>query len=273
MKNDIIQELTDLRRLDWSKIRRSPGTGGSFLKAREVKRGRQYYYKLSEFDAYHGIVGHECVNEIIADRLLTLLQIPHLSYTLVHALIFIEEKEYETWLCRSEDFRKPGESKIAMDTYYQLERRAGESPLAFCIRMGWEEYIYRMLVTDYLILNRDRHGANMEVLRSRTEESVRPAPLFDHGLSFYFSVHEESRLRQQDPLADRPVQCFVGSRSARENLQLIPRGKRRISASLQETDRTFIFEGLEEALTEAYRDAIWEMLLARWREYESICDS
>ena len=273
MKEDVIREITDLRRLDWSKIRRSSGTGGSFLKAREVRRGKQYFYKLSDFDAFHGIVGHECVNEIIVDRLLTLLHIPHLSYTLIHALISIEEKEYETWLCRSEDFRKPGESKMALDTYYQLERLAGESPLAFCIRMGWEDYIYQMLVTDYLVLNRDRHGANIEVLRDREARSIRPAPLFDHGLSFCFSVHDEKGLAQQDPLADKPVQCFVGSRSAKENLLLIPREKRRLQGTLRENDRAFLFQGLEEALPEAYCDAIWKMLLARWREYENICDS
>ena len=32
--------------------------------------------------------------------------------------------------------------------------------------MGWEDYVYQMLIVDYLILNRDRHGANIEVLRN-----------------------------------------------------------------------------------------------------------
>ena len=182
MYRQVIQEIQDLRRLDWSKVRHSSGTAGSFLKSREMIRGVKWYYKLSDYDAYRGIVGHECINELIADRLLTILQIPHLPYQLIHARIQIEDKEIVTWLCRSKDYKRPDESKIALDTFYQMERLVSESPLDFCIRQGWAEYVYQMLVIDFLILNRDRHGANMEVLRSRTGKSYRLAPLFDQGL-------------------------------------------------------------------------------------------
>ena len=91
MYRQVIPEIQDLRRLDWSKVRHSSGTAGSFLKSREIVRGVKWYYKLSDYDAYRGIVGHECINELIADRLLTILQIPHLSYQLIHARIKIEE--------------------------------------------------------------------------------------------------------------------------------------------------------------------------------------
>ena len=129
-------QLNDLRYLDWTKTRRSSGTAGSFLKASETRKGVHWYYKLSDYDAWHGIVGHECINEIIADRLLTLLKIPHLSYQLLHAKVIIDEQEYITWLCRSEDFKKAGDSKIALDAYYQMEKVQGENPLEFCIRQG-----------------------------------------------------------------------------------------------------------------------------------------
>ena len=122
MNRQVIPEIQDLRRLDWSKIRHSSGTAGSFLKSREIIRGVKWYYKLSEYDAYRGI--------------------------------------------------------------------------------------------DFLILNRDRHGANMEVLRSRSEKSYRLAPLFDQGLSLFCSIHEEK--------------CFVGSGSAVQNLRLIPREYMRV---------------------------------------------
>ena len=160
MDRQVITEIQDLRRLDWSKVRHSSGTAGSFLKARQIIRGEKWYYKLSDYDAYRGIVGHECINEMIADRLLTILQIPHLSYQLIRARIQIEEEEMTTWLCRSKDYKRPDESKIALDTFYQMERLTSESPLDFCIRQGWGEYVYQMLVIDFLILNRDRHGAN-----------------------------------------------------------------------------------------------------------------
>ena len=136
MNRQVIPEIQDLRRHDWSKIRHSSGTAGAFLNSREIIRGGKWYYKLSEYDAYRGI--------------------------------------------------------------------------------------------DFLILNRDRHGANMEVLRSRSEKSYRLAPLFDQGLSLFCSIHEEKELENADPMADRRVQCFVGSGSAVQNLRLIPRDYMRV---------------------------------------------
>ena len=130
-----------------------------------------------------------------------------------------------------------------------------------------------MLITDFLILNRDRHGANIEVLRSRLERSYRLSPLFDHGLSLYLSAHGEKDLAGADPMADKRVQCFVGSGSTYQNLKLIPRESLRVEGKLTETDRAFLFKDLEDALSPAYRDAIWEMIWRRWQYYESLCNS
>ena len=46
--------------------------------------------------------------EIIVDRLLTLLEVEHLEYELIHADIEIEGKRYNLYLCASEDFKKRG---------------------------------------------------------------------------------------------------------------------------------------------------------------------
>ena len=157
----IIYKLQDMTHLNWAKVRASSGTAGSFLKTYEETPDGKIYYKLSNYDSFRGVVGHECINEIIVDRLLTLLGIEHLSYQLIHAVVLIDNKQTETWLCASRDFKARGESKIALDAFYQAERNPDESPLDFCIRNGWETSIYEMLVVDYLILNRDRHGAIM----------------------------------------------------------------------------------------------------------------
>ena len=271
MDNKVISDLCDLRYLSWTKIRRSSGTAGSFLKAQEIRNGVRYYYKLSDFDPFRGIVGHECVNEIIVDRLLTLLRIPHLEYQLIHALIAIEDKEYETYLCRSKDFKEFGESKIALDVYYQMERLQNESPLDFCLRMGWKKYVRDMLIIDFLILNRDRHGANIEILRNREAKTLRLAPLFDHGISLYFSTHEESDLNGEDPLADKKIQSFVGGSSAMYNLKLIPPEDLRIIEKLEEKDREYLFYGLDDVFSEKYQDAVLKLIWTRWKYYESIC--
>jgi len=93
--NRIIHEKQDMTHLSWSKIRNSSGTAGSFLKAYSVLGGKKTYYKLSNFDQMAGIVGHECVNEIIVDRLLDILGIPHLQYQLIHADVLIGGKPHE----------------------------------------------------------------------------------------------------------------------------------------------------------------------------------
>ena len=223
----IIKQPQDMTYLSWSRTRRSSGTDGSFLKAQEETPEGKIYYKLSNYDVIKGITGHESMNEILADRLLTLLDIPHVSYQLIHADINIDGRPFRTWLCASKNFRQRGERKIALDIYYDLNKDPGELPLAFCRRYGWEDYIWQMLVVDFLILNRDRHGANMEVLENRnaSPSRTRLAPLFDHGLSFFCRTPDDDALEKEDVMADKPVQCFVGSHSAWENLKLIPKKK------------------------------------------------
>ena len=195
----------------------------------------------------------------------------HLHYQLIHALVTLNGNTEEVWLCASEDFKKTGESKIALDAYYQAEQLdASETPLQFCIRNGWEDYIYTMLVIDFLILNRDRHGANIEVLRNRRRKTIRLAPLFDHGLSFVFRCETEEALAKEDVLSDKPVQCYVGSRSTWENLRLIPADKHPKLNTLQETDKDFIMAELENILPKAWQDKIWDMIWRRWQAYENL---
>ena len=265
----IIHDVQDLTHLSWSRSRNSSGTAGSFLKSQEVTPDGKIYYKLSNYDSVNGIVGHESVNEIIADRLLTLLDISHINYQLIHADIIVDNKPIRTWLCDSYNFRKRGESKIALDDYYLANRISDESPLDFCIRHNWSDYIYSMLVVDYLILNRDRHGANIEVLINPYTKTIRLAPLFDHGISFFCRTKDISALAKEDVMADKQIQSFVGSRSAWDNLQLIPADSYPPLHPLRESDRSYLFDGLEDALESPWLDKIWEMIWRRWQEYET----
>ena len=268
----LILTKQDLTYLSWSKTRKSSGTAGSFLKSSSEMGGGKTYYKLSNYDAFKGITGHECVNELIVDRLLGILGVEHLPYQLIYADILVDEKVLTTYLCASEDFKKPGESKTALDALYQIERHENESPLAFCKRMGWAEFIYQMLAVDFIILNRDRHGANIEVLRSKKNRMIRPAPLFDHGLSLIFNCTDESSVNAFDEMDDKPVQCFVGSKSAYENLKMIPAESIPIFNPLKESDRSVLFEGLENALPDVWLNKIWETLLKRWNYYADFCN-
>ena len=272
MKSQIIAAKQDLTALSWARARQSSGTAGSFLKSYDDLGGGKTYYKLSDYDPVNGIVGHECVNEVVVDRLLEILGVEHLAYQLVHADVVVDGKLYDTWLNASEDFKSPGESKVALDTYYELERVGDESPLAFCERMGWAEDAWQAVAVDYLILNRDRHGANLEVLRNPRARTMRLAPLFDHGLSLMFRAHDDAQVAAFDVMADLPVQSFFGGRSAWENLELIPPDGLPRFRRLRKTDERARFEGLEDATTALWREKAWAMIWQRWCSYEAFCD-
>lgn len=192
------------------------------MKATDDLQKPKKYYKLSQYDTVNGIIGHECVNELIADRLLNILE--------------------------------------------------NETPMDFCIRNGWEKYVYEMLVVDFLILNRDRHGANIEVLRNSKEKTLRLAPVFDHGLSLLFSCQTEKAVDEFDVMQDRPIQCFVGGNSAQKNLELIPKKELPQFHPLKEEHRNELLGGLEGIVPQYLLDKIWDMIWERWLYYEDFCN-
>lgn len=273
MNTQLINEKQDLTYLSWSVYRNSSGTAGSFLKAYSELGGKKRYYKLSNFDKVQGVIGHECVNELIVDRLLTILGIEHLPYQLIHADVTVDGKIHEVYLCSSEDFKESGESKIALDAYKEREAQQEESALDFCIRMGWETYIYQMLVVDFLILNRDRHGANIEVLRNSRKRTIHLAPLFDHGLSLLCRCADDSQVEAFDVMEDKLCNNYIGSKSTWENLKLIPAEKMPVLNALRESDREIIMEGLDGIISQTLQDKIWEMIWKRWCAYEDFCNS
>ena len=268
----VIVEKQDLTYLKWSHVRNSSGTAGTFLKSQSVVSREKIYYKLSNYDSEKGIVGHESVNEIIVDRLLTILGIEHLEYQLIHADIEIDGKIHETWICASRDFKRRGETKAALDNYFQTNRIGNESHYEFCVNYGWQKYIDTMLAVDYLILNRDRHGANIEVLRNARQHSLRIAPLFDHGLSFLCSCFSEEEIEKFDISADKPCQNYIGSRSTFDNLNLIADKNAVFQAKLTLQDKEILFEDLSSVLSETHLNKIWDMLWLRWCEYEKLCN-
>ena len=270
MDNKITKEKQDLTYLQWSHVRSSSGTAGTFLKSQSTLGGVKKYYKLSNFDPVKGVVGHECINEIIVDRLLTILGIDHLRYELINADIEIEGRIYNTYLCASYDFKQQGESKTALDNYYRTNALNGESHYDFCVRQGWKDYVDAMIAVDFIIQNRDRHGANIEVLRNSRAHTVRIAPLFDHGLSLLYSCFSEAEAEAFDVMEDRRCQCFIGSYSSYENLSLITGDKFRFRGRLLDSDKDILFYGLDDILPEIFLNKIWDMIYSRYQVYENI---
>ena len=270
IETKVILEKQDLTYLKWSHIRSSSRTAGSFLKSDSTLGGVKRYYKLSNFDPVNGIVGHECINEIIVDRLLNILGVDHIHYELINAVIEIEGRQYDTFLCCSEDFKKQGESKAALDNFFTANSLKGESHYDFCMRMGWQRYIDTMLAVDYLILNRDRHGANIEVLRNARAKTMRIAPLFDHGLSLIYSCMSDKEAKKYDVLEDKKCQNFIGGYSCYENLSLIKNKKDVFLNGLSSKDKKAIFDDLNNVISEVFIDKIWEMIYERYKIYEEL---
>lgn len=127
-----------------------------------------------------------------------------------------------------------------------------------------------VIAIDYLILNRDRHGANIEILRNPRIHSVRIAPLFDHGLSLLYSCMSDEAAEKFDIMEDKRCQNFIGGYSCFQNLELIKGEGDVFSNKLKESDRGIIFEGLETLLSDVFMDKIWNMIYERYQVYENL---
>ena len=262
-------ECVDLRRLIWTKKRGSSGTPGSLLKAYEELDGNRKYYKLSSIGLNNEIVGHEAINEVVIDRFLRLIGVDHLRYELVYALIKNEDKEFNTYLCVSDDYRMKGESKIPFDLFYNRNHLDNEDIITFAKRMGFVEYMYTMFIVDFLIMNRDRHGANIEVLKDKNNQ-YRLSPLFDHGLSLFFSCKSDEEITKFDILKDINVNNYFGTKSLYDNLKLISKKYRFKIKKLTEEDREFLFKDLDGVMSCLWMDRVFDLFNKRIEIYENI---
>ena len=264
---DIVRAIQDLTGLDWNERASSSGTAGTYLKARTGSGSRLIYYKLPR---YNGVVidGYECVNELLASRLMDALGIEHLAYRLIHAKVLIDGAGYETWLNSSRNFRKVGERKLSLGAFFDLYKNPGESPMELYRRFGWQEDIARMMLVDYLMANRDRHASNIEVLAA-PDGSFRIAPIFDTGFSLLAPLAGDlERIAAFDPLADVATTNFVGSRSLEKNLRAVAPVEG--VEDLDEARIAELFDGLEGILPSAALLKMREIIQRRWARYEEI---
>lgn len=261
LTTDILKKvlvMLDLTRLDWGVYPiNSPGIGGSYLKCAEG----EIFYKLSVGDPKGGIYGHEAVNECIISDILDMLGIPHIKHFGERAKIKLGGKITETFVCMSENFLHRGESKLGLDIYYELTAREGENVLGFCHRSGFAEDIDRLLLSDFLFINRDRHGANIEVYKSGGV--MRIVPAFDNGLSLVAPLQNNiERIAKFDPMTDCTVNNFIGDRSLFSNLKNISKP---VSVNLL-TEKNIIdtVDDYGEYLSEVHIQKIIEIIHGRY---------
>ena len=261
-----IDEIIDLTNLSWTKSRQSFSTAGSYLKSYSYVNGKKVYYKLSYFDDINGIFGYESFNEIIADRLLSHLGFSHLEYNLVKGKIVINNKEYVTYLNYTYDFKRPNETKMTLENFYELNKENNEDIISFMKRYNFLNEMYHMIIIDYLIMNRDRHGANIEVLYNTKTKEYRLAPLFDHGLSLLSPSYLLPDIEAYDIFKNKRVNSYIGSSSLEENIEIVPKS---IFPKIN-LDLDNIFQGIITNDNEEYMLKAKQLLQRRWKELEDI---
>ncbi len=113
--------------------------------------------------------------------------------------------------------------------------------MTFVCDVAGKDILTKCIVIDYLILNRDRHGANYEILRNTREHSLTNCPLFDHGLSLMYSCMSDQDIDKFDIMEDKDVMNFIGGYYVFDNLQIVEERKSFLSGKLQEKDINIYF--------------------------------
>ena len=255
--------MKDLRYLKWdTNPTNTVGTPGVLLKAKQGSGRKRIYYKLSTGDVVSGIYGHESANEVFVSRLLTALDIPHVEYHGAQANITLNNKDIETYVCWSREFKHRAETKMAFDTYFALHA-SDIDPLSFLHSLGLSQAVDYMLLVDFLIINRDRHGANVEILLDSRTDKVRLAPIYDNGFSLVSpALNHPDRVEAFDVMRDVEANNFIGSRSLFDNLELI--SKPITVNKLTEEAINRAFYGLRGILTETHISKIREIIIKRY---------
>lgn len=252
-------KLHDLRDLDWSTTRAGGVSYGCYYKASRVENGKKFYYKCSNFYSQINAFGDESINEVICSRFLRKLGFDCLKYTLVRALVRINGLELETYVCKSENHFRGYDSRTTLEKLKNTKPSYTVDGIINCL--GIQDSIRRMIIADFLVLQRDRHGDNIELLLKGNNYSL--APLFDNGLGLlapYPSCYNMD-ISNFDVLYDYPVNNYIGTKSLYTNLNFV--SPIRIN-KLTKEDKSSIFRGMQECLPILYRNKIWELLVYRY---------
>lgn len=227
------------------------------------------YYKLSNFDSYFKTFGNESLYEVIASRAGNLMGFPVLDYQLCIGQVSIDNELLSTAFCASADFNIEKKKKISIETLYKLKKYDKEDIFSFCKRIGISKYIYFIMIFDYVICNRDRHGANIEFLMD--SNGLTPTPIFDNGVCLMFSCLNDDAIERFDITSNSRANNYIGSQDLEFNLSLID--EKSDFNLISYSDRDFIFKDMEDLLSERHKSKIMDMLVWRCEYVKEILDT
>lgn len=253
-------KLHDLTHLNWRVTHNGGVSYGCYYKATEVINGKKFYYKCSNFYQNNYSFGDESVYEVICSRLFSKLGFNCVKYSLIFAKVKIQGEVYNTYICKSEDFSVGYEARITLENLHLLYK--GVSVDDLITKLGIQSQIREMLLADFLVLQRDRHGGNIELLFKKGKYYL--SPLFDNGLGLLapYPSSFKTDISSFDVLFDYPVYNYIGSRSLFQNLSYI---NKPIKVNrLLKRDRGALFYNLADVLPKSYLDKIWELITYRY---------
>ena len=162
-----------------SKFRSSPEftTNGMLPKAWRRKEGKVLLYKGGTSGLAN--TGKEPYSEFYAAQVAEAMGIPHVTYGL---------SKWKGQLCSTcELFTSKDISFIPASTLISTSKIS--QIIDWFDDHGWKNDLADMLVLDAIIRNTDRHLGNFGFLvDNHTNQLLRPAPIFDNGLSLYCYV-------------------------------------------------------------------------------------
>lgn len=130
------EKLWDLRDASWSYSAGSIMSVGVYMKTERNIKGTNHYLKLSRYDSYRGIYGHESVNELIAYRLGDLLGFDVPEGFLRKSLVRMDDKEHEGYVFAAKSYKSKGSRLPFGDFYVDNRLSENEAPLDLCKRLG-----------------------------------------------------------------------------------------------------------------------------------------
>lgn len=200
----------DLRCLNFSLNTAGSGSAGTLYKANTDN----WYFKLSQFSEYApDEYGYESVCEVIGSLVAATLGYDYADYEICRALVSICNRDYEVYLCVAPNYKQPDEHRTTLENLLKLKGLNTtdlEANFEACKDEPYFEDICKMLLFDYIVDNRDRHGANIELLVSDT---IRLAPIYDTGYSLLSPLqYDIEKFSKFSPLHDGPVNNFLISR-------------------------------------------------------------
>ena len=174
-----------------SKFRSSPEftTNGMLPKAWRRKEGKVLLYKGGTSGLAN--TGKEPYSEFYAAQVAEAMGIPHVTYGL---------SKWKGQLCSTcELFTSKDVSFVPASTLINTSKIS--KIIDWYDDHGWKNDLADMLVLDAIIRNTDRHLGNFGFLvDNHTNQLLRPAPVFDNGLSLYCYVMDNdlSNLSEQE---------------------------------------------------------------------------